>query len=888
MGLDRAVLEDERKSMKSKHDEVLDRLRGVTSELEALRAEKFHLEKEAADARRLLDMKMSEEMESGRGRQLLDQQVRDLKSELASVQAELNKERQVRSDTAMVIENKISNLQREHDSLNMTKETIEKELYEQQDTTRRAIEARSQIEKEKRNLQTEVKGLRDRISEVEAARIKAESEIERSLSRQAKEKEARMEKDLKARDEAYSQAEAERQRLASEVARLTRVVNEQDTARQMYESTRRRADQENNQMKNRLIASENDNRVLQNKIQQKNLEISKANAKAGEQYRDKIVALTNDKAKADETSKKLHKQLEDSQLQIGSLEKQKEKLTLNLEDINHEVAREHKTTRAAEKASSQLQLQLAEANRNLEMERQLKAQAQANTRQIQNTLATTNSELEECHQQLLVLQKVFDPEGQQPVNWESGRRSVTQSVDLASKLEDANQALRVSQESRARAEKELGELRQRHQDELQEMDSMHSSSKKALFDEFNQNNAPTAGSPKPAFRTPMQRQSFTHTTPGRNFTNDTVESGTSDRTVDTATYQRRMDLASELEEVQNQLQLSEMRNKHLQAQIDRATEKDSHLDEAPSARRAVKLEKENNRLHDMLDNSAQKNSALEASMSSIELSMQEIQAKTHEELFDYINHQETSRKNLVAVHNEALNDLAWAKEQFDKLKSARLNVESELRETQLELDEALSIQQQDKVSRSQLLNEFADLQIRLDAENSKVADLTASMNLYKARSEEYFSKLEQAEISVLKSSRAEAFTRAQAREAEETAAMVMSERKHMESLVEDLQRQNQHFEEKVCLPVAKHRNYADRKIDRGPQPRSLRRRSGKEEAPSRTRGLSQPTCCRSRGQGVFNGANPQEVSDGTVDSYRRTRHRARQPRPGPRRKQKAS
>ena len=173
------------------------------------------------------------------------------------------------------------------------------------------------------------------------------------------------------------------------------------------------------------------------------------------------------------------------------------------------------------------------------------------------------------------------------MNWESGRRSVTQSVDLASKLEDANQALRVSQESRARAEKELAELRKRHHDELQEMDSMHSSSKKALFDEFNQNNAPTMGSPKPAFRTPIQRQSFT---PVRNFTNDTVESGTSDRTVDTTTFQRRMDLASELEEVQNQLQLSEMRNKHLQAQIDRATEKDSHLDDAPSARRAVKLE----------------------------------------------------------------------------------------------------------------------------------------------------------------------------------------------------------------------------------------------------------------------------------------------------------
>jgi len=803
MDLDRKVLEDERKKLTTKHDEVFGRLRGLQSEIETLRTEKARLEKEAADAYRLLESKISEEMESGKGRRLLDEQIKELKSELASVQAELTKERKSRDDTAMTNENKYNNLKRENESLIMTKETIEKELYSQQDTLRRALEARSQSEKEKRNLQIETKSLRDRISEVEVARAKAQAEIERSMSRQAKEKEARMDKDLRAKEGALAQSESERLRLAAENARLARVVDEHEAARQHYENTRRRTEQEITGVKNRLLASENDNRALQNKIQQKNLEISKANAKASEQYRDKIVALTAEKTKADNENNRLRKQLEDAQIEIRGLEKQKEKLTLNLEDLNHEVSREHKTTRNAEKTTSQLQLQLAEANRNLEMERQLKSQVQANAKQIQSTLASTNAELEECHHQLLVLQKVFDPEGQQPPSWESGRRSVTHSVDLAMKLEETNQALRVSNERRTRAEKELTELRKRHQDELQEMDTMHSSSKRALLEELNQNGVPTSDSPKP-YRTPLRQSNFSnHSTPTRrNFTSatdDTLDSAQSDRTLDTMAFRKRVDLASELEEVQNQLQLSEMRNKHLQAQIDRATEKVVRFDENPAARRAVKLEKENNRLHDLLDDSDQRNSALEASMQSIELSLKDIQAKTHEELYDYISQQDQARKNLVTVHHEALNDLSWAKEQFDKLKAAKMSLENDLRETQIELDEALSMQQQDKVSRSQLLNEFADLQIRLDAESSKVADLTASMNLYKARSEEYFSKLEQAEISVLKSSRSEAFTRSQAREAEETTAAVMAERKKMESLVEDLQRQNQHYEEKVSF-----------------------------------------------------------------------------------------
>jgi myosin protein heavy chain len=71
------------------------------------------------------------------------------------------------------------------------------------------------------------------------------------------------------------------------------------------------------------------------------------------------------------------------------------------------------------------------------------------------------------------------------------------------------------------------------------------------------------------------------------------------------------------------------------------------------------------------------------------------------------------------------------------------------------------------------------------------------MNLYKLRADEYFEKLEQAEIAVLKASRAEQFAKSQAKEAEDTCASIMSERKQMDALVEDLQRQTQQYEERL-------------------------------------------------------------------------------------------
>ncbi|KAK8230710.1 myosin tail-domain-containing protein [Phyllosticta capitalensis] len=105
--------------------------------------------------------------------------------------------------------------------------------------------------------------------------------------------------------------------------------------------------------------------------------------------------------------------------------------------------------------------------------------------------------------------------------------------------------------------------------------------------------------------------------------------------------------------------------------------------------------------------------------------------------------------------------------------------------------------EQEAANHAQLLQEFSDLHVRLDNEQSKLLDVTSSLNLYKSRADEYFSKLEQAEIAVLKASRAEQFAKTQAREAEEQCASIMAERKQMDGLIEDLQTSAQKYEERI-------------------------------------------------------------------------------------------
>jgi myosin protein heavy chain len=796
-------IESEKTSLSSRHDNMQGRLREVQAERDAMRSEKTQLQREAADLKRLLDDKRSEDAEAGESRKLLEEQVHDLKAQLFQAQADLSRERQSRDDVQMLSEHNLAQLTHKYDELNESKITIEKEMYIQQDSLRRATEARIAAETTRKELQGELIKLRERFTDAETARMNAEAEIERKIMKQAEERMTSSRKDLEEKARQLEEVESERAQLSVQIQELMQTISESDNFRLRHDQHKERLERELVTLRGRLTASENDNRSLLTKIQQKNLDIARSNSKASDSNRLRLTNLQKEKARLDEETKKLSRQLEDSQIQITSMEKQKEKLSLSLEDLNHEVSREHKTSRNAEKAASTANLQLAEANRKLETERQLRTQAQANTRQTQGTLDRANKEIEDLHRQLILLHKVFEPEASEPTqSWEAVQPHLSKQVDLAQVLETVQNKLGVTEEKYMRAESQLAEMRRRHADEMKELDTKYSSSKRALLEEIDQNEV--ANNRTPAhFRKNSENalKRFSNpTTPNRRYNvhEGANDSARSDRTVDTQGYQRRMDTAAELEELQNKLQMTEMQNKHLQGQIERSTPgRDIWQDDSPSIRRMQLLERENGRLHDQLDDSSKKVSSLERSIRSGELSLRDVQAKSHEELYDLINSQEQSRRSLLKVHNDTMAEFGDAKAQFEKLKRARATLEVELRDARSEAQELQFGRDQDAVSRNQLLQEFSDLQIRLDAESSRSADLESSLMLYKSRSDEYFSKLEQAEIAVMKASRAEQFAKSQGQEAEETCAQIMSERKEMDALVEDLQRQAQSLEARM-------------------------------------------------------------------------------------------
>ena len=793
------ALESERNNLSLRHDSLQTRLRQAQAEVDAMKSQTATLKREAVDAKQLLEAKLSENQKVADNRRMLEHQIDDLKDQLFKAQEELSRERQSRDDVQMLGQHRYTTLKEKYDNLNDSKITIEKEMYVQQDTLRRATESRNTAENSRKELQAELKKLRERFTQTEAMRIEAEAAAERTVSRQAQERTIAIRRELDELGLELDHTRDEKDRMSSEVQRLTALISDSDNFRSQNDQHKERLEREIVTIKGRLAASENDNRALLNKIQQKNLDIARSNSRAGDNQRSRLVQVQNEKSKLEEENKKLRRQLGDTQVTVTSLEKQKEKMAMEMDDLTHEVAREQKSSRNAEKASSTVSLQLSETNRTLESEKQLKSQAQANTRKTQANLDDAHKEIEQCRGQLLLLQKVFDPSLQdKSVSWESIQPRLSSTVDLAKELETAQADAKIAREKCARYEDQVRSLRRSHEAEMADMMNRHSNSKRNLLEEIDQNTLPGPRSPPHTRKGSNFKPISAISTPERRPASRSLQdSNQSDRTVDTTNYKHRVDMAAELEIVQNKLQISEMQNRHLQSQLGRSTPSDLWQEDSPSLRRVHKLEKENSRLHEKLDDSARKVSTLERSIRSGELSLRDVQAKSHEELFDLLNSQEDNRRSLLKAHDMTVAELAEAKTQFDALKHSRANVEVDLRDTKSELQELSSAHENEVASRSQLLQDYTDLQIRLDAETSNLDDVTSSLNLYRNRADEYFSKLEQAEIAVLRASRGEQFAKAQARETEESCATIMAERKQMDAALDDLQRKTQQQDERI-------------------------------------------------------------------------------------------
>ncbi|PHH79145.1 hypothetical protein CDD80_5512 [Ophiocordyceps camponoti-rufipedis] len=282
---ERRSLEDQKRALMEEKEKVSASFRDVQAELAATKSKQSQLGREADEAKKLLEARLSEDAQADENRSLLESQIKDLKEELFQAQKNLSRERQSRDDVLLLGEHKYQSLKEEFDTLNESKIIIEKELYAQQDTLRRTIEARTTVEKERDEARDEIRRLRVAKTQAEEARLEAEVAGERQASKAAREREESLRKDLEAAQQRLQWFEDECGKLNHQIEDLNKLILSSGEFGLKNDQAKERMERELGTVKSRLAASENDNRALLNKLQQKGLEIARSTSRAADASR---------------------------------------------------------------------------------------------------------------------------------------------------------------------------------------------------------------------------------------------------------------------------------------------------------------------------------------------------------------------------------------------------------------------------------------------------------------------------------------------------------------------------------------------------------------------------------------------------------------------------
>ncbi|KAF5092922.1 hypothetical protein D0Z03_002636 [Geotrichum reessii] len=167
-----------------------------------------------------------------------------------------------------------------------------------------------------------------------------------------------------------------------------------------------------------------------------------------------------------------------------------------------------------------------------------------------------------------------------------------------------------------------------------------------------------------------------------------------------------------------------------------------------------------------------------------------IRNKSVEEIEGLLTNYESSKRDLMSIFQDTSKKLLATK---DSLAAA----ENEIDRLNKELDQGRPHPLIPDSDSDTLIGTVSDLESRLDAEISLNQDLAESLNLYKARAEDYYSKLESAETVVLTATRAEAYAKEEWKEAKVSLAAALKENKEQESKVIRLQSNIQLLEDKL-------------------------------------------------------------------------------------------
>jgi len=409
--------------------------------------------------------------------------------------------------------------------------------------------------------------------------------------------------------------------------------------------------------------------------------------------------------------------------------------------------------------------------------------SQAENSQLRQELSSVNKDLEERTEQLLLFQRTIGLLPQNSgvsENWGELKVQTLKNVDLAQRLEEATIALQVMEEAKAAVERRL----------------QNSSNWK---DEFDQPSRPQWRTMDDIARARSREGSPLRSLPSRlheragsissltSTSRSDIDSNGSD---DLSHRKYTQSLRTQIEDLTTRLELSELQRRRLERTPTHSRQNSSD----PDSLELRRLQRENSRLHELVDEQAERLSGGAAGKTSRGI-------RSSHSMVDSVKGLEQAKAKLNEQQNMTLRELTKARSELDRTLASHRNTDREIKALKEKLDAEQAARQAEQKLHQQTVAELKNLKIRMEGNAGKVSEMEDHVKMHKSRTDDLQNRLEEAEISAHNAMRSESYARGQLQEVEAALDAALSEQRKAEDTVISLQKELRTLEGKVLITL---------------------------------------------------------------------------------------
>jgi len=423
---------------------------------------------------------------------------------------------------------------------------------------------------------------------------------------------------------------------------------------------------------------------------------------------------------------------------------------------------------------------LSEAQQSTKDTRNELSEAQAENERLRQELLSVDKELEERTQQLLLFQRTIGllPQTSRPSeNWGELKAQTLKNVDLAKRLEEATIALQVMEEAKAAVERRLQNA-SNWKDDLDQPSRPQWRTMDDVARARSREGSPLRSLPSRLHERAGSVSSLTSTS------RSDTESNVSD---DFSHRKYTQSLRTQIEDLTTRLELSELQRRRLERTPTQSRQNSNDADSLELRR----LQRENSRLHELVDEQAERLSESAAGKNSGD-------TRSSHSMLDSVKGLEQAKVKLSEQH-ASFRELTKVRSELDRALASHRNTDREIKALKEKLDAEQAARQAEQKLHQQTVAELKNLKIRMEGNAGRVSEMEDLAKMHKSRTDDLQNRLEEAEIAAHNAMRSESYARGQLQEVEGALNAALSEQLKAEDTVISLQKELRTLEAKVLM-----------------------------------------------------------------------------------------